>query len=106
MTNITAGTRTPGQALASESALYAIHSLGFVSLFCYVLCNSRGGGGEGEGEGHVVCEACTERRRKRRNGGSQISDFLLNDFSVVPPVTGTAGGEVTRYRYSKEVQGQ
>lgn len=45
MTNITAGTRTPGQALASESALYAIHSLGFVSLFCYVLCNSRGGGG-------------------------------------------------------------
>lgn len=49
---------------------------------------------------------CTERRRKRRNGGSQISDFLLNDFSVVPPVTGTAGGEVTRYRDSKEVQGQ
>lgn len=78
MTNITAGTRTPGQALASESALYAIHSLGFVSLFCYVLCNSRGGG-EGEGEGHVVCEAAP---REDEKGEMEVHKFLTSSSMI------------------------
>lgn len=75
VTNITAGTRAPGQAFASESALYVIHSLGFVSMSCHVLYNSKGGGGGARG-----IRVCTGRR----NGDSNIYDFLLKTFSVVP----------------------